>query len=63
MQSRVVLTEVIGTVGAARLPKNVELPLTYPIPQPIELHVNGLGLFLIDSVIGNAAGGAVVSLE
>jgi len=58
-----VFGEIICTVGAARLPENVKLALLDPIPDPIELHVDGLQPFLFYSVIGNAASSAVVCLE
>ncbi len=34
-----------------------------PIAEPIESHVNRFGAVLFDSVVGNAAGSVVVSLD
>jgi len=62
MGGGMVFGEVISMVGAARAPKNVELALADPGVDPIKMHVNGFGLLLFHGVIGNAAGGAVVSL-
>jgi len=58
-----VFGEVIGTIGAARMPKNVELALADPVANPIKSHVDGFGLLLFDGVIGNAASSAVVCLK
>ena len=62
MGGGMVFGEVIGTVGVARAPKDVKLALADPVTDPIKMHVNGLGPLLFHGVIGNAAGGAVVSL-
>jgi len=63
MGGGMVFGEIICMVGTARLPENVKLALPDPIPDPIELHVDGLGLLLFHSVIGNAANSAIVCLE
>jgi len=63
MGGGMVFGEIICTVGRAQLPENVKLALPDMILDPIELHVNGLGLLLFYGVIGNAASGAVVCLE
>ena len=55
--------KIIGMVGTAGLPENVKLALPDLIPDPIELHVDGLGSLLFDGVIGNAASSAVVGLQ
>jgi len=57
-----VFGEIIGMVGTAGSPENLKLALPDSVPDPIEPHVNGFGLLLFHSVIGNAAGGAVVGL-
>jgi len=57
-----VFGEVIGTIGATRVPKNVELALADPVADPIKSHVDGFGPLLFHGVIGNAAGSAVVGL-
>ena len=62
MGGRMVFGEVIGMIGAAGTPKNVELALADPVADPIKMHVDGFGPLLFHGVIGNAAGGAVVGL-
>jgi len=57
------LCEVISPIGGTRSPKDVKLPLAHTIADPIKMHVNGFGLLLLDCVIGDATGGAVVHLE
>jgi len=58
-----VFGKIIGMVGTARSPKNVKLALLDMILDPIKMHVDGFGLLLFHGVIGNAAGGTVVSLK
>ena len=58
-----VFCEIISTIEAAFLPVDVKLSLSDAIADPIEAHVDGLGSFLFDGVIGDAAGSAIVSLE
>jgi len=62
MAGGMVFGEVIGMIGAAGTPKNVELALADPVVNPIKSHVDGFGPLLFHGVIGNAAGGAVVGL-
>jgi len=57
------LCEIIGAIGGTWPPKNVKLSLTHAIADPIKAHVNGFGSLLLDHVIGDATGGAVVRLE
>jgi len=58
-----VFGKIIFMVGTAQLPENVELALPDMIPDPIESHVDDLGLLLFGGVIGNAASSTVVCLE
>jgi len=58
-----VLCEIIGAIGGTWPPKNVKLALTHAIADPIKAHVDGFGLLLLDCVIGDATGSAVVHLE
>ena len=51
---------VVRVVGAAGGPMHVEVALTDTVTDPVETHVDGLRAALFDSVVGNAAGGAVV---
>jgi len=58
-----VLGEVIHLVGVTWLPKDVVLTLAGPVTDLIKMHVNGLGAFLLDVVIGNASGCGIVGLN
>ena len=55
--------KIVGFVGAALAPKNVELFLMHMITDPIKAHIDGLGSFLFDGVIGNTSGCAIISLN
>jgi len=46
----------------ARVPENVELALACVVTNPIKMHVDGLGEFLLDCVIDDATCSAVISL-
>lgn len=63
MSVGMMLGEIIGTVGFARFPENMELALADSVPYPIKAHVNSFGTLLFDSVISNASGSGVISLE
>jgi len=63
MRIWVVLGEVICFVGSTWSPKDVILALMDMITNPIEAHVNGLGPFLLDVVIGNASDSGIVHLN
>ena len=60
MGSGEVLGEVVGFVELALFPVDMELALAHSVTNPIKTHVNGLGAFLLDRVVGNADSGAVV---
>jgi len=62
MYSRMVLGEIIGVICVARALENVELALVCAVMNPIKMHVNGLGVFLLDCVIDDAICSAVISL-
>jgi len=53
---RVMFGEIVDMVSFARAPKNMKLALVHRVPYPVKVHVNGLGPFLADVVIGNASG-------
>ena len=55
--------EIVSLVEASFFPIDVELALAYTVTDPVEAHVNCLGSFLFDGVIGDAGGSAVVSLD
>jgi hypothetical protein len=58
---RVVLTVVVSTIGFATSPRIYnELTLFHAVPDPIVSHIHGLGPALLDTVIGDARGSAIV---
>jgi hypothetical protein len=63
VRGQMVFREIIRAVETAFFPTNYKLALADTIANPVKVHVNGLGSFLFDSVVGNAGGGAVVSLD
>jgi len=63
MGGRMVHDKIISTVIAAWLPEDVKLALADMIPDPIKVHVDGLGSFLLYSVIGNTIGHTIIHLE
>jgi len=54
MCGRMVFGEIICMIGVARAPENVELALACVVMNPIKMHVNGLGAFMLDCVIDDA---------
>jgi hypothetical protein len=60
LAGRVVLTVVVRAIGFAMFPVYDELALFYAVPDPIVSHIHGLGPALLDTVIGNAGGSAIV---
>jgi len=54
---------IISKVETPGCPIDIELFVQDSVLDPVETHVNSLGTFLFDSVIGNACGRGVVSLE
>jgi len=63
MHGWMMLSEVICMIGVSGLPENVKLSLSYLVSDPIKLHVNCLGSFLFECVIGNSTSCAVVCLQ
>ncbi len=57
------LGKIVGPVGVAWLPKDMKVTLPFAVTEPIEVHVNGFGTFLFDSVIYDSTGCVVVSLQ
>ena len=55
--------EAVSFVGTALTPKYVELFLMHTIADPIKAHINGLGSFLFDGVIGDTSSYTIVSLN
>ena len=56
-------SEVIGEVGDAGAPNDYKLPLRHSVLYPVEAHVNGLTVFLLDAVLGDADRTAVVAQD
>ena len=44
------LGKIIGTIGFAFIPENLELALADAIADPIKAHIDGFGSFLLDGV-------------
>ena len=58
-----VFGNIIGKVGFSGFPMDIELALSYTVPDPVETHVDGAGAVLLDGVVGDAASGGIVSLD
>ena len=54
------LGEVVSKVIGARCPVDAVLLLLDPITDPVVAHVNGLGAFNADGLVGDTLGGGVV---
>ena len=63
MANRVVLGKVIGQVALPLRPINVEVTLVDAIANPVVAHIHRLGATLLDHVVGETVGRAVVSLH
>ena len=59
----VVLCKVVGEVGFAWGPIDIELVLFDTVAQPVKSHVDCFGLVLFDSAISDTVSGAVVSSD
>ncbi len=60
---RMVLGEVVGQIVGATAPVDEELALGDVVFDPVEAHVDGFGAALLDSVVDDAFGTGVVSLD
>ncbi len=60
---RVMFGEVIGQINSATAPVDKELALGDMVLDPVKVHANGFGARLFDSVIDNAGGIGVASLD
>ena len=60
VRRRMVLRKVISQVHGSGGPKNFEMALTDSVLNPIVAHVDGFRTSLLDSVVDDAACGAVV---
>ena len=58
-----VFSEVVSFVGTAFVPKDMEFSLVDTIADPIKMHVDCLGSFLFDGVLGDARSSTIVSLD
>ena len=55
------LSEIIGSVGFAGPPIDLELSLADTVTDPIKAHIHGFGSFLLDGLVGNPVANFVVS--
>lgn len=55
--------EVVGEIGGAGLPMDMELVLADAVADPVKAHVNGFGSTLFDGVVEDASGARVVNLD
>jgi hypothetical protein len=60
---RVMLGKVIRSILFTLSPIDEELSLGGTVLDPVETHVDCLGAFLLDGVVGDSGGGAVIRLE
>ena len=61
MGRRVVLGGVVGQIGGARAPVDVELALRLTVLEPVEAHVDGFGAALFDGAGREAGSEGIVS--
>jgi hypothetical protein len=54
---------IIGKIVCSGPPVDQELPLAGPVLDPVESHVDGLGSFLFDGVVGESFGSGVMDLH
>ena len=59
----VMFSKVVSKVILPSVPINAKLALFGPVTEPVEAHINGLGALLFHSIVDNAIGSIVVSLE
>ena len=62
MAGRMMFGEIISKVDGTFAPVNEKLTLTDTIANPVESHVDCFGATLFDSIVGDAACGAIVGL-
>ena len=55
--------KVIGLVGWAGAPVDMELALFDTILYPVKAHVHGFGFALAETVVGEVIGGGIVDLD
>ena len=63
MRGRVMLRVVVGEVQTSGAPIDKELAKFRAILEPVMVHVDGLGSFLFDCVVGESRAGRVVGLD
>jgi hypothetical protein len=54
---------VVGVVVGALVPKEMELLLRQPIPQPVVSHVPRLGTLLVDVVVYKTVGRGIICFD
>jgi hypothetical protein len=62
MRRWMMFSKVVRFVEDSFFPVNVKLALTNAVTNPVEAHVDGFGAFLLDSIVGDARGGAIIGL-
>jgi hypothetical protein len=60
MGCRMMLGEVVGMIGAAWFPMDLELFLADAVADPVKAHVHGLGAALLDGMVADTGSGAVI---
>ena len=63
MSGRVMCSEVVSQIVSVTAPVDRELVVGDAVFDPVEAHVNGFGRTLFDSVVGDAGGAGIVSLD
>lgn len=57
------LRKIVGMIGGAGLPVNLELVLGNTVADPVKSHVKCLGPFLLDCGVGDAGCCGIVGLD
>ena len=58
-----VLAKVVAQVSTPWFPTHIELALLDAVLEPVEAHVHGFGMALLDGVIGYTVSTGIVGLE
>jgi hypothetical protein len=60
MGCRMMLGKIVGMIGAAWFPMDLELFLAYAVAYPVKAHVHGLGAALLDGIVADTGSSAVI---
>ena len=55
--------EIVSEIVDTAVPVDMKFTLANVIANPIEMHVHGLGMTLVDRIIDNARGALIMSLN